>query len=122
MLPYEFYKVMHILGIMLLFLGLGGILFSFALTSNVKGKVKFFGFLTHGLGLLLVLTGGFGMAARLGLVQGLPNWIYAKLIVWGLLGLSISIAKRKASHMLLAISSLILLGFAGTYLAVYKPF
>lgn len=122
MFPYEFYKVMHILGLMLLFTGLSGVLFSFALQKNVPGKWKALTFSSHGLGMLLILVGGFGMAARLELTSGLPHWIYAKLIVWGLLGLSVSLAKRKAQQGLLLIGLFTLLGFAGTYFAVYKPF
>lgn len=122
MFPYEFYKVMHIVGIMLLFCGLGGVLFSFAMQKIVPGKWRALSFVTHGLGMLFVLIGGFGMAARLGMVSGLPNWIYAKLIVWGLLGLAVSVAKRKAQHGLILIGLFTLLGFAGTYFAVYKPF
>lgn len=122
MFPYEFYKVLHVVGIMLLFCGLGGVLFSFAMQKNVPGKWKALSFVTHGLGMLFILVGGFGMAARLGMVSGLPNWIYAKLIIWGLLGLSVSLAKRKAQYGLILIGVFTLLGFAGTYFAVYKPF
>lgn len=121
MISYEIYKVMHLFGIALLLLGLGSVLGSYAMTNNVKGKVKMMGFATHGAGLLIALVGGFGMAARLGLVQGLPGWIYGKIAVWGLLGIGISLAKRKASWgLILAILYAALVGLA-TWFAVAKP-
>jgi hypothetical protein len=122
MISYEIYKIFHMLGFAFLFLGLGGVVLAYACTANVRPKVRFAGFLCHGLGLLLILVSGFGMAARLGLVQGLPGWIYGKLTIWIVLGISISLAKRKAQWMLgLLLFWAFLAGTAAT-LAIFKPF
>lgn len=121
MISYETYKILHFFGIALLLLGLGSILGSYAVTANVKGKAKMAGFIAHGLGLLLALTGGFGMAARLGLVNGLPGWIYGKLAIWVILGIGISLSKRKAQW-----GTFLFLIYAGlvgvaSWLAITKP-
>ncbi|MEK9507548.1 hypothetical protein WI460_05000 [Gemmatimonadota bacterium Y43] len=50
----------------------------------------------HGIGLFLVLLGGFGMLARLGVSHGgLPTWIWIKLAIWVLLGGVLTLAKRR---------------------------
>lgn len=122
MIAYEAYKLMHILGIILLFIGISGMLFASACTATPKIKIRFLGLLTHGLGLLLILTGGFGMAARLGLTSGLPAWIYAKLAIWVFFGLAISLSKRKASWATSLVIVYTTLGSAAAYFAIYKPF
>lgn len=38
--------------------------------------------ITHGIGLFLILLGGFGMLARLGIIWPWPGWIVAKFIIW----------------------------------------
>lgn len=121
MIPFELYKIMHLFGIALLLLGLGGILCAFALTPKVNTKIKIASFSAHGLGLLLALTGGFGMAARMGLVNGLPLWIYLKLGIWAFMAIAVSIAKRKAQwtfSLMGVFSGLVALA---TYFAIYKP-
>lgn len=79
--------------------------------------------ITHGIGMFLSLLGGFGLLARLGISQGgLPGWIWAKLVIWTILGGLIAVILRKP---LLAKSiwySVILFAGLGAYLANYKPF
>lgn len=121
-MPYTFYKVLHILSLILLFSGLMSLLALTWSRAEVKPQLKKFAFISHGLGLFFLLLSGFGMAARLGYVQGLPNWIYAKLVIWLLLGAGISLAKR-FGH-LGALNAIVfwVLGTLAAYLAVYKPF
>lgn len=123
MFSYMFYKVTHIIGIMMLFFGMGGLLLAYATAEKqLKSKIKMIGFLAHGLGLLFILVGGFGMAARLGLVSGLPPWIHFKLAVWVLFGLAISLLKRKSQWTSSLFIVTILLGSAAAFVATYKPF
>lgn len=122
MFSYQFYKVMHIIGIMMLFFGLGGLLLAYASQGQMKAKIKMIGFMAHGLGLLLVLVGGFGMAARLGLVGGLPPWIHFKLLVWVLLGVAVSLLKRKSQWTSTLFAAILVLGSAAAFVATYKPF
>jgi hypothetical protein len=121
MIPFEVYKILHLFGIALLLLGLGIVLGAFALTPKVSAKVKIVGFSAHGLGLLLILTGGFGMAARMGLASGLPLWIYGKLGVWAFMAVAISLVKRKAQSSFVLVGLLASLVAVATWLAIYKP-
>jgi len=79
-------------------------------------------YISHGLGLLLILVSGFGMAARLGLVSGLPGWVHAKLGIWVLLGLAVSLAKRKGAIGWPVFVLLVGLGTTAAFIAVNKPF
>jgi hypothetical protein len=78
--------------------------------------------LTHGVGLILTLVGGFGTLARLGIVGGLPGWIMAKLAIWALLGVLLVMLHRKPGWG----KPLWWSGLAGSvvaaYLAINKPF
>jgi hypothetical protein len=121
-MSFETYKIIHMIGLAFLLLGLGGVLFAFATSKIVPGKVKMLGFAIHGLGLLLIIISGFGMAARLGFMQGLPGWLYGKLGIWVLMAVGVSLAKRKAN-----LTGLITLLFAAlvgcaAWLAIVKPF
>jgi hypothetical protein len=120
-MPYEFYKTMHIAGLLFLFTGLIGLLIASAVGGNLKKGLKVFLFACHGIGLLAVLTGGFGMAARLGLVGGLPAWIYAKLIIWILLALGISASKRLGKWAPIVALVFIVLGASAQWIAMTKP-
>lgn len=121
-MPYTFYKVLHILSLILLFSGLISLLTLTWSQAELKPQIKKFAFITHGIGLFLLLLSGFGLAARLGLVQGLPGWIHAKLAIWLLLGGSIVLAKRFGRLGFLNAVIFWTLGTLAAYIAVYKPF
>ncbi len=121
-MPYELYKVIHLLG---LFLLISGLITAFTLTSNghaLAGKVKTFAFALHGLGLVLILVSGFGLLARLGLAREMPVWAYIKLIIWGVYALYISVIKRKGQIGWPLYVSMLSVFLVAAYLAVYKPF
>lgn len=121
-MPYELYKVIHLLG---LFLLISGLITAFTLTSNghaLAGKVKTFAFALHGLGLVLILVSGFGLLARLGLAREMPVWAYIKLGVWGVFALYISVIKRKGQIGWPLYVSMLSVFLVAAYLAVYKPF
>lgn len=121
-MPYTFYKVLHILSLIALFSGLISLLTLTWARAEVKPQIKKFAFISHGMGLLLLLVSGFGMAARLGFIQGLPAWIQAKLVVWVLLGGAIVLAKRFGNLGFLNAAIFWTLGTLAAYLAIYKPF
>jgi hypothetical protein len=121
-MPYEFYKVLHLLGIFLLFLSLGGIaLFTInggsKATNTWRAKVA----ITHGLATLFVLVGGFGLLARK-YSAGWPMWVYPKIFIWlvfaGVLALAYK-SKKIAQGLWLLLPAL---GLVAIILAVYQPF
>ena len=121
-MSYEFYKIGHLISIVLLFSGLVGLLTVKMSGGALAGKVKSLVFVSHGLGVVLLLVTGFGLAARLGLMQGLPGWIYAKLAIWLVLGAAVVLIKRKGAIGWPLFISLILTFIAAAILAVTKPF
>lgn len=122
MISYNVYKILHLIGFMLLFFGFGGMLLSAYSRSELKKPARIMGFVTHGVGLLLILVSGFGLAARLGFVSGLPDWVKAKIGVWVLLGVAISLVKRKGYIGWPVAILLWGLGTTAAFIAVNKPF
>lgn len=116
------YKILHILGMILLFFGLGAILISQASGANLKSKAKVIAYAFHGVGLLILLVSGFGQLARLGITSGIPQWAYVKLVVWGALGIGISLAKRKSQWTFLLSLAFAGLGVLAASMALLKPF
>jgi hypothetical protein len=121
-MSYEFYKVLHLLGMFLLFLSLGGIsLFTInggtKLTNLWRAKVA----ITHGIATLLVLVGGFGLLATK-YPSPWPMWVYPKILIWLVFAgvLALAYKSQKIAQALWLI--LPILGLTAAYLAVYQPF
>jgi hypothetical protein len=122
MITYSVYKLVHILGILVLFLALGGLTLHAAHGDAGVRRGRKLGMATHGIGLFVILLGGFGMLARLGITTGLPGWIWGKLAVWVLLAGLVMLPYRfpvLARPLWLIVP---VLGTAAAYMALYKPF
>lgn len=124
MLSHSVYWYMHFVGIGLLLMSIGGVTLH-AMSGGTKqtsgGRVLMSA--AHGLGLLLILVAGFGMLARLQIVQGgLPGWVWAKLVVWGLLGALIALPYRRPSVSRLAWFGALALFLVAAWLGHGKPF
>ncbi len=120
-MSYQIYKLTHFLGIFLVLISLGGLAFAAIQGEAAKHPWRKRAAAVHGIGLFLVLLGGFGMLARLGLVAGLPGWIYAKLVLWGLLGAALWVVKRRPSLAGSVWLATAFIALAAGYLALYKP-
>lgn len=121
-MTYEFYKTLHLFSLILTF----GALFSllairYFADDSKKDLIKKLS-ITHGVGLLLVLISGFGLAARLGYFAELPTWIYIKLAIWLVAGGIMALIKRKKLGYSVLFFILVLLPVLGSILAVNKPF
>lgn len=124
-MSYEFYKALHILGIALLFISLGG-LAGHALNGGTKETNKGRGLMvaSHGIGLLLILVAGFGMLAKLGMMSpgSWGGWVHAKITLWIALGAAVALVYRgPALARALWVVVPILAAMAG-WLALTKPF
>ena len=123
MISYSVYKVVHLLGVLMVFLALGGVATN-AINSGAKKHAwsKAIG-ITHGIGLVLSLIGGFGLLARLGIIQGgFPGWVSAKLTIWILFAGLIAVIPRKPLWAKGIWPLIIILGGVAAYLAGSKPF
>jgi len=121
-MPYEFYKVLHLTGLILLFSGLMGLLMVKMTAGQLAGSTKKLIFISHGVGLLFILVSGFGLLARLGLVRELPHWIYIKLAIWLYFGGAIALIQRKAEKLGKPLYLMFLVVFIlAASVAIYKP-
>jgi uncharacterized membrane protein SirB2 len=125
MLPYAFYKLVHILGIALALVSLGGFAVH-ALHGGAKSdnRARTLLIAMHGAGAFLILLGGFGLLARINFPHGapFPGWLWVKLIVWLAVAAIVMLPYRRpdaARPMLLALP---LLAVTAALMAVYKPF
>lgn len=125
MFPRDFYEVVHIIGIALLFVAIGGVTVHAAnggsrATSQTRTLVTS----VHGLGALLILVGGFGMLARIGFQHGgnFPGWLWAKLIIWIVLSVTVLVPYRRPALARPLFLGLPLLAGVAVYMALYKPF
>lgn len=124
MISHAAYWYMHIFGIALLVMAIGGVALH-AMSGGTKQASGGRGLAaaSHGLGLLLILTAGFGMLARLGIVQGgLPGWVWAKLAVWAAIGGLFMVPYRKPTLARPVWFLTALLVLCAGWLAHAKPF
>jgi len=121
-MPYEIYKVIHLVSAFVLFAVAGGVAL-FAANGGDKASNthrKLVGIL-HGLALLGLLVAGFGLLARLGL-GGIPGWVWAKLVLWLIIGGIATLPYKKPELGSLFLWLIPILGGLSAILAIYKPF
>lgn len=118
-MSYEIYRLIHFVGLFTLFFAFGSLF-----TGDKTTKAAAMG---HGIGLFLILLGGFGMQAKMKVayfaVYGAnwPTWLIIKIVIWLALGACMVLAKRRVIKGLPAWILIIGLGFASAYLAMNKP-
>lgn len=104
-----FYHVAHLVGLILLFVGFGGMAGGYS-----KSAMKL-----HGIGLLILLVAGFGLIAKLQLSYKAP-FIIAKFVIFLLLGALPVLLKRKVLSGCVVLSIAVVLGTCAAYLGYVK--
>lgn len=122
MISLAAYKVLHLVGVFMIVISLGGILMRAISGETTPSRWRMPAAITHGVGMLFVLIGGFGMLARLGIISGWPAWVWVKLVIWLLLGAMIALAKRIPAQGKLFWWLIILLAGVAAWLGINKPF
>jgi hypothetical protein len=123
-MSYQFYKVLHLLGILTLFCSLGA---STALAflggeSDDGTKLRKYLGMVHGVSALLIFVAGFGLMARLDMMgSAWPMWLYVKILIWLLLGGAVVVVRKQPSMGKLWVVALPLVGAIAAYMAVNKP-
>lgn len=122
-MSYQFYKIIHLSGILMIFLALGGVIHH-VLNGGSRGDNKWrrTAAITHGIGMLLALVGGFGAAAKLQIHWPWPGWLLTKVVIWLLLGGAIGVAYRKPDSAAACWWATLVLGVLAAALALLKPY
>ena len=120
-MPYLTLKVLHLVAVALTFMGLAGALASHAVSPGPSITRRIFA-ISHGLGLLLLLITGFPLLIQLGIGKNLPGWVWGKVIIWLLAGISATLVRRFARFQVPLLVYLAALVGLGAWLALSKPF
>jgi hypothetical protein len=125
MIPYEIYKTLHITGVLFMVAGFGAyaMLRAAKVDDETMKPFKRTLAIVHGLALFIIIVGGFGTAARMGMLQaGLPVWIIIKNVFWLVLGGSLVALARAKNQGKVLFYSLPAVTAAAAAVAIYKPF
>jgi hypothetical protein len=122
MISLLIYKNLHLLGVFMILVALGGLILQ-QIQATTRDQVwRKPVAITHGIGMVLALVGGFGMLARLGIFWPWPGWVIAKIIIWLVLGILIALIGRAPTLAKPLWWITIALAAIAAYLALNKPF
>ncbi len=120
-MPYEFYKVLHFIGLILTLSGLVGLMSSFlAQPGEISKKLRILWMALHGTGLLIILVSGFGLAARLNYIAQLPDWVKVKVGIWFIIGVIVILIRKARPFIKIWLPLVLALFTFAAYLAVNK--
>lgn len=116
-MSYQFYKILHVVSIVLFFS-------LYCKAAYSKSSEKMDKILT-GVFLVIILVSGMGLIAKIGISHGSgwPVWAYMKLTIWLIVGGAGHMILKRFPH--LAVKTFwVSVGFLtlASYLANYKPF
>ena len=111
--------VLHLLGVFLLFSGLGGLCLQTGTSEGDRGRKL--ASVAHGIGLIVVLLSGLGSVAAAGLGGSLPLWVWLKILIWLTLGGSVVLVRRAPQLRVLLFFALPVLGALAAWLALTRP-
>lgn len=120
MISFAVYKLIHLIGLFSLFFA-AGVLYRQFREEGGPGSLKSAGYF-GGVGMFLILLGGFGMLARLEIHGGFPGWIYAKLALWTIAALMLGAVLRQKLGGGAVSHAFFIVGAAAGFLALWKPF
>lgn len=117
------YKIIHLTGIAMVLMALGGAMV-YTIAGGTKAALSWRKgvAITHGVGLLLALVGGFGMLARMGIHWPWPGYIFVKVGVWLVLGGLLTVVYKKPEAGKGLWAATIALFAVAAYMAIFKPF
>ena len=119
-MPPYIYHILHLTGILMLFLGYGALL-GRSLAGSDDAKVKKLGSITSGIGLLLIFIAGFALISKMGYSFATP-WILVKLVIWVALGGLIAVINRKPKLAPVLWWVLVVLGVLASIMVYARPF
>lgn len=121
MIPYQVYKLVHLIGVLMLFLSIGGLILYMVYGGDRKHPWRKVLLATHGIGIILALVAGFGLLARIGIYWPWPGWVAIKVGIWVIFATLPAIIARNPWTKTLWWTVVVLGGIAA-YLGGQKPF
>jgi len=122
MLPETIYKNLHLIGVFMILVALGGFIAQqVQVAASERGWRRPIA-ITHGIGMVLALVGGFGMLARMQIFWPWPGWVVGKIIIWLVFGILVALIGRTPRLAKPLWWSTIALAAIAAYLALNKPF
>jgi hypothetical protein len=118
-MSYQFYNILHVVGVIVLFSALGVLAASAGSTSSALRKAAS---VAHGVAVVVILVAGFGLLARLGFFGDIPTWAYLKMGLWAVLAAIIVPLKRKPEWAVGLWVAMPVIGALAAWLAIAKPF
>jgi hypothetical protein len=119
MFTYETYKLLHLVGLILVFLGFGGLLLG---SRDADAPPSRMAMILHGVGMLVMLVAGFGVLARMSISWPWPGWVFAKFGAWLLIGALPVLYKRRLVPSIVVLVFAIAIGATAAWIAINKPF
>ena len=118
-MSYEFYNIVHVVGVIVLFSALGVLA---ATSGSGSAAARRAASIAHGVAVAVIFIAGFGLLARLGHFGAIPLWAYLKIAAWSLLAVIVVPIRRRPewAPALLAVAPVI--GAVAIWLAVSQPF
>ncbi len=121
----DVYKLVHVVGLLMVFLALGGISFH-AINGGTRdtNPARRLVAATYGVGLLLILVGGFGWLGATGVMSGgaMPLWTWVKLGLWLVVGALLALPGIRPELGRLVWFLAPLIGVFAAWVARAKPF
>ena len=118
-MSYQFYTVVHVVGVLFLFTALGALA---ATAGSPSAPLRKIASIAHGAALAVIFVAGFGLLARLGYFGSIPLWAYLKMALWLVLGLVVFPLKKKPEWAAALWVLMPVIGGLAVWLAVAKPF
>ena len=118
-MSYEFYNIVHVVGVILLFTSLGTLA---ANAGSPSAPLRRLAVIAHGVALAVIFIAGFGLLARLGHFGAIPLWAYLKMALWLVLAVVVVPLKRRPEWAPVLWWVMPIVGAAAAWLAVSQPF
>lgn len=119
----ELYKILHLAGLFFVFAALGGAVLA-SQATGLSGGVRKLISITHGIALVVILFGGFGLLKYVSISHNpgtWPLWVWLKFAIWVFLGAALVLVRKNPRLSTLFWFGLPLLGAVAAWLAFAKP-
>jgi uncharacterized membrane protein HdeD (DUF308 family) len=120
MISYQIYKILHLVSLFGVFMCMGALIIHGMNGGGRDHPARKWLMVSFSVFMFLALTGGFGLVARI--QTGMQPWVYAKTLLWLIVGGYMSVIVRKPQWAKANWFVMLLLGITGAWIALYKPF